>query len=98
MHAAPVSRVETRERAAKTRSPGFAGVRLLSLPMIRRLGPRPERSPMNPFRLRLFLALPFVFAAATAAAEAPAVRENLLSFTTTASREVVQDRLAITLQ
>ena len=53
---------------------------------------------MNPFRPPLFLALPVLLAAATAAAEAPAVRENLLSFTTTASREVVQDRLSITLQ
>ena len=53
---------------------------------------------MNPFRPPLFLALPVLLAAATAAAEATAVRENLLSFTITASREVVQDRLSITLQ
>jgi predicted secreted protein len=53
---------------------------------------------MNPLRHRLFLVLPFLLAAGAAAAETPAVRENLLNFTTTASREVVQDRLAITLQ
>ena len=53
---------------------------------------------MYPLRHRLFLALPLLFVAATAAAEAPAVRENLLNFSTTATREVVQDRLAITLQ
>ena len=48
---------------------------------------------------RLFLTAAVLGAlAGPAAADAPAVRENLLSFSTSASREVVQDRLGITLQ